>query len=229
LITFGESSADYQKISSDVKATIPSPGLNISGLAWDGSYLWALDDSTDSIYQLDSSTGEVMFSTKLHTEKPKGLAWNGKNMLFSGLDNKIFEMVIEKENFGLIKHVYTEPNKLNTTRFRIKAITCDNEGIWYAHYAGWSSRIIKINNNGEVIFSALGISDGLAYDGNYLWNLISTEGISFGRVYKCDLLTGKRIGVFKIPGKYPTSITFDGSCFWISDRGTKKIYRISID
>jgi hypothetical protein len=170
----------------------------------------------------------VVYSSKLNIEKPKGLAWNGKNILLSDSDNKILEMSLAKGNFGSINHILYGPNNSNKPGFRVKAITCDKDGIWYAHFAGWSSRINKINNNGEIIFSALGISNGLVCDGSFLWNLISTEGVSSGRVYKCDLSTGRRIGVFKIPGKYPTNMTFGGGNFWISDQETRKIYRISV-
>lgn len=39
--------------STTVVLSFPSPGPSPQDLAWDGNYLWCVDDSTDSLYKLN--------------------------------------------------------------------------------------------------------------------------------------------------------------------------------
>lgn len=39
--------------------TLPSPGENITGLAWGGGWLWAVDGTSGTVFRMDTVTGEV--------------------------------------------------------------------------------------------------------------------------------------------------------------------------
>ncbi len=39
--------------------SIPSPGMHLCGLAWDGNALWHSDGDTHTIYQLDPKSGQI--------------------------------------------------------------------------------------------------------------------------------------------------------------------------
>jgi hypothetical protein len=56
--------------SGTVLDSIPAPHRNSEGLAWDGTYLWNTNYTTDSIYQLDPTTGEVL--DKYYPNNPDG-------------------------------------------------------------------------------------------------------------------------------------------------------------
>jgi len=68
--------------------TIPSQGLQPQGLAWDGTYLWNVQDDNDGdaerVYQLDPVTGDTLMSFPVPDtgaasgESPRGLAWDGQ-------------------------------------------------------------------------------------------------------------------------------------------------------
>ncbi|MBD3277466.1 MAG: hypothetical protein GF388_04115 [Candidatus Aegiribacteria sp.] len=46
--------------AASVVNVFDAPDTGISGLAWDGSDLWAVDGITQSVYQLDPSDGTVI-------------------------------------------------------------------------------------------------------------------------------------------------------------------------
>jgi hypothetical protein len=68
--------------------TIPSQGLQPQGLAWDGTYLWNvqddIDDDPERVWQIDRATGDTLMSFPVPDtgsasgESPRGLAWDGQ-------------------------------------------------------------------------------------------------------------------------------------------------------
>ena len=59
--------------------TLDAPDTNISGLAWGDGSLWALDAVTDSVFELDPETGEILSSfyfNHVTTIVPTGLAYS---------------------------------------------------------------------------------------------------------------------------------------------------------
>ena len=68
--------------------TLDAPDTNISGLAWGDGSLWALDAVTDSVFELDPETGEILSSFHFqHTTNivPTGLAYSEtQNMVLCG-------------------------------------------------------------------------------------------------------------------------------------------------
>lgn len=42
--------------------TLPSPGVNVTGLAWGGGTLWAVDAATETVFRLDPVSGDVLNS-----------------------------------------------------------------------------------------------------------------------------------------------------------------------
>lgn len=60
-----------------------APDTGISGLAWGNGVLWAVDGTTQYVYQLDPADGDVISSfyitdqTPSYDPSPSGLAWGG--------------------------------------------------------------------------------------------------------------------------------------------------------
>ncbi len=71
--------------------TVESPGENITGLAWGDGFLWAVDSSVDSIFQINTVTGEIIDSFKCSTPasfSATGLAYSEEHdLILLGLWN----------------------------------------------------------------------------------------------------------------------------------------------
>ncbi|MBN1433686.1 hypothetical protein JW921_02930 [Candidatus Fermentibacterales bacterium] len=65
--------------------TIDAPDTNVSGLAWsDSDMLWAVDETTDYVYEVDPDDGSVLSSfyfAHSSTYVPNGLAY-GQNLVY---------------------------------------------------------------------------------------------------------------------------------------------------
>lgn len=60
----GESSASEEPAlqTGTVTGNIPSPGTSITGLAWGGGSLWAVDSATETVFRIDPVMAEVVSS-----------------------------------------------------------------------------------------------------------------------------------------------------------------------
>jgi hypothetical protein len=71
---------------ASVVTSFDAPDTGITGLAWDGSSLWAVDGTTQYVYQLDPSDGTVLSSfyitdnTPTYNPVPGGLVWHGSTL-----------------------------------------------------------------------------------------------------------------------------------------------------
>ncbi len=50
------------EIVGSLDRTIEAPGNEVTGLAWSDGYLWAVDNSTSSVYRLSPHTGDMIDS-----------------------------------------------------------------------------------------------------------------------------------------------------------------------
>lgn len=57
----GTSETTAEGIGS-VDRQLKAPGDQVTGLAWGGGSLWVLDDGTDTVYAMDTGSGEVVLS-----------------------------------------------------------------------------------------------------------------------------------------------------------------------
>ena len=64
-----------ENIDYRIVSTIPAPGPNPHGVAWDGSYLWVGDAETDSIYKVNPEDGSVILSFPTPGSEPRGMTW----------------------------------------------------------------------------------------------------------------------------------------------------------
>lgn len=62
--------------------SIPTPGLQPMGVAWDGTNIWISMDDNDGdpekVYKLDPANGNVLLSFDVPTTNPRGLVWDGE-------------------------------------------------------------------------------------------------------------------------------------------------------
>jgi hypothetical protein len=74
--------------AKSIVLTLTAPDGGISGLAWGGGNLWAVDEVSDTVYELDPNSGAVISSfglTNPSTIFPTGLAYSEtQNMILVG-------------------------------------------------------------------------------------------------------------------------------------------------
>jgi len=81
-----------------VLETIESPGVNITGLAWGEGDLWAVDAVSDSIFRINTTTGEIIDSFKCGTPT----SFSATGLAFSEEHNRILLGLWNHSNNGYI-------------------------------------------------------------------------------------------------------------------------------
>ena len=136
-------------------------GFQPSSICCDGTNMWAIDYSTDLIYKLDATSGEILNSFYAPDMFPTGLAWDGEYLWCSGnRKREIFQLNTSGE---IIKSIEVEGAP--------RGITFANGSIWYADSGGKIIREID-PESGEIVSTIPapgGASRGLTFDGKYLW------------------------------------------------------------
>jgi hypothetical protein len=73
--------------------SIAAPGPGITGLAWDGSYLWVSSTRRDSIFRVDPQTGAIVSAIPFAIEDEYGgLAWDEDSSLWIANKDSIFKL-----------------------------------------------------------------------------------------------------------------------------------------
>ena len=213
----------------DVVLSFPSPGPSPQDLAWDGKYLWIVDDSTDKIYKLDPSDGKVLLSFPSIGSEPKGLTWDGKYLWNSdNFSHKTYKLDSAK---GTMVSIIDAPvMKVKRGISPLGGLAWDGNYLWSGWVAGWSSRMNQVNpKDGSIkkFYFSKGFPRALASDGKFLWSATDNAGIRLGIIYQYNLSDGLYVSHFDTPGFYPTGIAFDGQHLWCVDKETKRIYKLA--
>ena len=219
LLLFGTGYTD--SLSYNIINSFPSPGPSPQGLTWDGNFLWVVDDSTDSLYKLNTANGTIISSFPAPGPVSRGLTWDGTHLWCQDdIADSIFKL--DSTDASVIKSIPAPGNI-------VLGLTWDGQYLWSAYFAGWSSEVNQVDTtDGTVIRSFFCVANGLSFNGEYLWSVHSQEGAYKGFVKKHDFPTGNVLSYFRTPGYYPTSLTFDGNYFWLADCGADTLYKIEV-
>ena len=198
-----------------------SPSSFPFGLAWIGGYLWNTDYSTDKIYKINPSNGNVMKVFNSPGSSPKGLTWDGDYLWNAdSVTDKIYKLYVGAFVLWVIDS-FNSPGPVP------RGLTWDGNYLWHVDYD--TRKIYKIDPScGNVVDSfdtPWSCPSGLTWDGNYLWH--ADYGIE--KIYKLDPSDGSVINSFDSPGSSPKGLTWDGDYLWHADRIEEKIYKLKID
>lgn len=73
--------------------SLAGPGPGVTGLAWDGSYLWVSGTRRDSIFQMDPVTGMIISGIAFDIEDEYGgLAWDEDSSLWIANKDSVFKL-----------------------------------------------------------------------------------------------------------------------------------------
>lgn len=93
----------FTVLAATVLNSFDAPDTGISGLAWGNGYLWAVDGTTQYVYQLDPADGDVVSSFYITDQTPSynpvttGLAW-GASVLYAPMTYASSYGVVYKYN-----------------------------------------------------------------------------------------------------------------------------------
>jgi hypothetical protein len=200
----------------DIIHTIPAPGPSTEGLAWDGTYLWASDNSNDYVYQLDPSDGSILTSFRAPPGSyPNDMTWDGV-YLWVAVNNgdTIFQITTSGTIVKSFPSPYTGPDGL----------AWDGEYLWHTDFN--SGLLYKLDPaDGTVLASYSAVSpNGAAFDGRYVWYVDNQSHL----FYKVDPATGGLIETVPSPSGNPRGLTFDGTYLWVSETSSDSIFQIDI-
>lgn len=210
--------------------SFPSPGPGPRDLAWDGKYLWVVDDSTDTVYKINPVEGRLLRSFLCIGSEPRGLTWDGKHLWYS--DESIRKTIkIDTTEGNPIFEIDTPIMSIGKGYSPIEGLAWDGNYLWSGWIAGWSSGMTKLNpRNGNTLnfYYTKGFPLGLESDGKFLWSITDNGGIRSGIIYQYDISNGKYVTHFDLPCLYPVGLAYDGTFFWCIDKETKMILKIQV-
>jgi DNA-binding beta-propeller fold protein YncE len=190
-------------IAYSVTASFNSLATSPEDLAFDGQYLWCVDNGSDEIHKIDTS-GNLVTSIESPTDSPGGLTFDGMHLWTTDYtDEKIYKL----DTAGNILDSFDSPGS------HPEGLAFDGTYLWNADSS--DDKIFKFDTTGNVInsFDSPGSSPmGLAFDGKYLWNIDSFKE----KIYVLDV-NGNVLESFDTPGDSPKGLTFQGEYLWYAD------------
>lgn len=207
--------------------SIKTPGINPTGLCFDGKNLWIADRGTDKIYCINHENGKVIKEIESPAYWPMGMAWDGKylwNADYRGrtdksedLDGMIYK--IDPKNGTILKTLHA-PSKSP------KGLTWDGKYLWCVDDR--TNKVIQFNpSDGTTIKSFKAPAKdpkGITFDGKYLW--ISDRETD--EIYMVDPKTGYVIVIIDAPGNYVHGLGYNNNSLWAVDYEDDKIYQLKI-
>ena len=213
----------------DIVLQFSAPGPSPQDLAWDGKYLWLVDDSAGMVYKLSPEDGTVLMSFSSPGSKPCGLAWDGSRLWNSDdFSHKIYEL--DPVTGQVITTIDAPVTTAKGGVSPLGGLAWDGENLWSGWVAGWSSKMNQTDSrNGSIIKSYFtkGYPRALTSNNKWLWSATDNGGHRSGIIYKYDISNGMFITQCDTPGFYPTGLAFDGQWLWCVDKMTKTIYKLT--
>lgn len=206
-------------VAGDIIRSIPAPGSDTVGLAWDGKHLWDMDDyyKGPSLYRLEVVDGAVLRSYSPPAENPKGLAYDGQvlwNVDF--ITDRIYRI---DPLTGAVLGSIPAPTGITS------GLAWDGNALWVSEW--YSNALYRIDpTNGTVLATlpAPGSQDeypyGLAWDGKRLW---VSKSIA---LYQIDPVTGATLQSIPAPEVGTYGMTWDGTYLWTGSWIDDTLYQI---
>ena len=221
----------------DIVFLFTAPGPSPQGLAWDGTYLWVSDDSTDTIYKVNPSDSSVVLSFDSPGSDPKDLAWDGTNLwVVDGEEVTMYKL--NPANGDTISSIHLEIEYTDSCTVELSGLAWDGSHLLYSYIITkdslitFSNKIQRINPQTKEIdeYDLFATARGLAYDGNSSWySSLRSEGYSIGATRKLAIPNYNTTAYFFTPGYYPFGLTWDGTYLWLADDVTNTIYKIELE
>ena len=198
-------------------ATLPAEAKHTSGITWDGKSLWMVDHDWNVLYKIDVEStfrrGKAVVEKKMET----GLsACSGLTLI--NVNDRQYVVISD-----FLWTIETSPS-LPIGSAQTYVVPVDR--VWDAP---------DISSVAELVYSNGGYSQGLTWDGTYLYE--SLNNIGTNRIEIIDITLGltdqgdgsvRRIGSFEAPGYFVEDLATDGNSMWTTDEIRYKLFELDI-
>jgi outer membrane protein assembly factor BamB len=210
-----------------------SNGYYAYGLTFDGEYLWVGDDLDGLIFKVDTSDGSVVDTLFMFFDSNHGLAWDGEALWVAG-DGFDTDYIwrLSPLTGGILDSILVSgfaPEEY------IGGLTWDGNHLWVSiYYPNIQPNLYKVDVSTGVAIDTIpspGLQpQGLAWDGENLWNVMDDNDGDPENVYKLDPVLGTQLLSFPVPTTRPRGLAWDGQYIWLVAKGpsgyTGYIYKI---
>ncbi len=215
--------------------SLPLPGPDPQGIAWDGKLLLIVDGKTRTLYKINPNTGRVHESFELSLKKPKGLAYDGELLWVADEGTRKIHS-INPNNGQIIKTISMEIAKERGFK-SFEGLTWDGQYLWTAYFAGFSSTFNKVDTHtGETVRSVFANShpSGIASDGKYIWSICYNGKKLPSKIARVKIMEkehemlASRAFIKDIESGSPSGLEYAGNNLWYVDKELKKVFRIRV-
>jgi streptogramin lyase len=191
------------------EASIPAPGRNLCGLAWDGSHLWHADAGTSLLYCLDPQSGTVMRTLEVRdvrtcTDYADGMLWQ-----IAGRPKTLCELDPET---GAVRRAI--PLRSET----ICGLQLVGDHFWTTEEEGrllWCRlEDAAVERELQAVPRIAGVASAL----DSLWYTVDEAGL----IVRVAATDGQEVARYSVGGT-PTGIGWDGERLWYADQAAKRL------
>jgi hypothetical protein len=197
------------------RADMPTAAKHTSGLAWDGEWLWAVDHACNTLYRLEFTETFTRGTAAVDLKIPTGLR-GSSGLAMPVVDGRPFVAISD--------FVWTTESAVPLPIGSAKTYLAPMERVLECER--FLPEVQCAYDNG-------GYSQGLAWDGEYLYESLNELGTDRIDVLDVDAVTEDsdrgtvtRVGSFEGPGDRIEDIGTDGEKLWTTDEGTFRLYRL---
>jgi len=202
------------EIVFEIMNTVYTPAIAPRGMTWDGSTLWNVDGSGDTLLSLNASNGTLVRTLKSPLVNTTDIAYDGLDLWVCGeSDVNVYRINVFSGDVQ---------KRLNLQRGSFTAMEYGLGFLWLAD--AQSNKILKVNAETAEILASFpnpGVrASGLAFDGSHFW-ISDPRTLS---IYETTL-DGQVLRKYLSPGQSPQGLAFDGRFLWNVD-ANQKLYQL---
>jgi YVTN family beta-propeller protein len=175
---------------------LPGTG-GVTGLAFDGTYMWGTNTNNDTVSKIDTSSDTVV-ATYPTGHRPMAIAFDGTDMWVANTGSNTLSKI--RASDGTLDATFAVGEYPNSLAF-------DGTAMWVS--AGNADVVEKLDlvNGTEVAGHSVAAPQGIAFDGSSIW-------VAGTNVTKLRVTDASVIGSWNI-GFGPRYVAFDGNNVWV--------------
>ncbi len=224
----------------------PVSDVQPRGLAWDGTNLYLVDDSTDALYTLSTSTGEAVRVGSLRTtsgetiHSPRSLSWDGVNLWMLTEDALYWPLDRTTGSATLFKTLGTGITDASGIAWkgtpgdlwrgeRLYMVDRETDALYIVNTDGVAGgdQVTRVSTSTSQFGASIDTPAGIVWVGSDLHMAADGWGALPWTLYRLDETTGAASSVGPLGVDAPTDLAWDGSNMYLVDDDTDTLYTVS--
>jgi hypothetical protein len=216
-----------------VISSFPAPGKTITGITWDGTFLWLLDYE-GTLFKVNT-IGQPLASYSI-SDRPLGLAWDGEQFwmfrsLIVGPPWDVIE-TFQPDNTNITPSMTHEFSVRKNGGTQNVDLEWSSNGLWYSDPSQY--QVYQLNSQVEILKSFIVAKPimGLAWDGDFLWLAHQVDPFVTSTLSRVDI-DGKENLVVTTPIISIEGLTWGENVLWAIGHdefaGPLHIYQLDLD